>query len=150
MSETNQQRVNEDASIPVGMRPGLRQLKSAQLRVTIPDSVPPHMRPKMRELSEMYVPGEDRGHHLATALLNFVCQEADANHITLLLLACEFSMGEDDAPSLSESQLVAWYTRFGFQALQPSGDEGTLMARRVVNRHPNKLIHQAILKAMRH
>lgn len=111
--------------IPMGMRAGERQLKSASLRVSVPDSVPEHMRAAMREISNVFVPAEDRGKRLATALMNFVCQEADANRLTLILTVQPYDEGGPNA-----EQLKAWYAKFGFIDLQES-DAGTIMARKV-------------------
>jgi GNAT superfamily N-acetyltransferase len=111
--------------IPMGMRAGERQLKSASLRVSVPESIPEHMRAGTREISNLFVPAEDRGKRLATALMNFVCQEADANRLTLLLTVQPYDEGGPDAQALK-----SWYAKFGFVELQDS-DAGTIMARRV-------------------
>ena len=114
--------------IPLGMRVGRRELNSASLKIAMPQSLglPKEKLERMREVLEVYVPQLDRGRRLATALMNFVCQEADANAITLILTAAPFkdSLGPD------EQRLVVWYEKFGFTVLQqvPSG---TIMARQV-------------------
>jgi GNAT superfamily N-acetyltransferase len=114
-----------DARIPLGMRPGRRELGPASLEVALSAAVPIHMREGTREIAKLIVPVTHRRKHLATALMNLVCQEADANGKTLLLIAEPFG---EDGPNSDE--LVAWYEKFGFRALQdvPSG---TFMARRV-------------------
>src|SRR4051812_15194566 len=98
------------AGIPVGMRPGIRQLNDASLRVNLAgESLPEHMRAGVREITSLHVPPESRNKRIATALMNFVCQEADVNRITLMLTAHPM-----DDEGLSEEQLIAWYARFGF------------------------------------
>lgn len=130
-----------DGLIPKGMRPGRRELASASLVVSVSTAVPEHMRAGTREISHVFVPPADRGKRLATALMNFICQEADANRITLLLAVKPYDDGSMEsgldlgiatvtAPMPTEEQLVAWYAKFGFVELQDS-PQGTLMARRV-------------------
>lgn len=118
-----------DGSIPQGMRVGERQLNEASLRISLPTCVPPHMQPRMREISELYVPVDARNRKLATALMNFVCQEADANMFVLLLKAWSFTKNDEEPLGLDDDQLIAWYKRFGFQELimDPSGAQ--IMAR---------------------
>lgn len=107
------------------MRPGRREIGPASLEVALSVAVPMHMRSATREIAKLSVPLTHRRKHLATALLNLVCQEADANSITLLLIVEPFG---GDGPD--EEQLIAWYEKFGFQRLQdvPSG---AFMARKV-------------------
>lgn len=112
--------------IPVAMRPGRRECNQASLQVGMSDAVPEHMRAGIREITALFVPHEFRRQKLATILLNFVCQEADANRITLILTATP----EDDE-GLNQEQLVAWYQRFGFQVLPRADDAPYLMARQV-------------------
>lgn len=113
--------------IPVGMRPGKRQIASAELTVSMPDAVPEHMRDRTREITHVFVPAADRRQHLATALMNLVCQEADANGVTLILTAMPYDAGGPDA-----LELQSWYALFGFRPLQES-ETGTIMARQVSN-----------------
>jgi hypothetical protein len=115
----------EVTGIPKGMRSGLRQLNDASLRVSISQAVPPHMREGIREISHIFVPLESRRQRLATALLNLVCQEADANAMTLILTARPSD--DDGAP---ESALLTWYAKFGFSPLQESVN-GVILARQV-------------------
>jgi N-acetylglutamate synthase-like GNAT family acetyltransferase len=129
--------------IPVGMRPGVRQLNDASLKVSVPDAVPESMRSHMREITNVYVDPASRRKHLATALLNLVCQEADANKITLLLTA---HPEESDGPT--EEQLIDWYKCFGFQKLQHT-DNGWLMARRVYEKPRLVSVTQAVREAVR-
>lgn len=127
--------------IPVGMRPGKRQLNSAELTVSLSDAVPAHMRDHTREVSHVFVPVADRRQHLATALMNLVCQEADANGITLLLTAHPY---DDGGPTADELQ--NWYAQFGFRDLQDSPN-GKIMARQVHNPRQNciaRVVHQAL------
>lgn len=125
--------------IPVGMRPGQRQLASATLTVSLSEAVPTHMRARTREVSHVFVPTSDRRQHLATALVNLVCQEADANGITLLLTAQPYDTGGPGALELQN-----WYALFGFRPLQES-DAGTIMARQVAD--PGRIqraVHRAL------
>lgn len=136
------------AAIPLGMRPGRRELNEAHLIVSIPDAVPEKMRAQMREISELYVPPTSRNRKLATALMNFVCQEADANKMTLMLTASSFVNDEAEPLGLDDDQLVAWYKRFGFAELQPS-TKGLIMARQV-HRQPSHTIDRAVRLALVH
>lgn len=129
------------ARIPVGMRPGKRQLQSAELTVSLSDAVPFHMRNMTREISHIFVPACDRRQRLATALMNMVCQEADANGITLLLTAQPYDTGGPDS-----MELQSWYALFGFRALQDA-EAGTIMARQVSN--PRRVeISRAVHRAL--
>jgi len=118
-----------NGSIPQGMRVGRRELNEASLKITVPTCVPERLQPRMREISELYVPPSSRNHKLATALMNFVCQEADANMFVLLLKAWSFTKDDEEPLGLDDDQLIAWYKRFGFTELimDPSGAQ--LMAR---------------------
>jgi predicted GNAT family acetyltransferase len=127
--------------IPVGMRPGRRELASASITVSLTEAVPLAMRAGVREVSHVFVPAEDRRKHLATALMNLVCQEADANGITLILTVDPYDTG---GPSAEELQ--SWYSQFGFRDLQDSPN-GQIMARQVSNPHRNciaRLVHSAV------
>jgi predicted GNAT family acetyltransferase len=127
--------------IPVGMRPGKRELASASITVSMTDAVPERMRENVREVSHVFVPVADRRKSLATALMNIVCQEADANGITLILTVDPYDIG---GPSAEELQ--NWYVQFGFRDLQDSPN-GQIMARQVSNPHRNcvaRVIHQAM------
>jgi len=122
------ERVNE--SIPQGMRPGRRELNEARANITFSDAVPAHMREQIREVSGLYVPPAARGRRLATALMNFICQEADSNRITLLLIVDSFQTDDDEPLGPDDDQLAAWYAKFGFTKLQDS-PKGQIMVRRV-------------------
>lgn len=139
------------------MRPGGREFRDASLSVTVPKSVPEHMRPRMREISDVFVAPASRRQKLATILMNFVCQEADANQITLVLTARAYEDCEDEPlalgpadiapPRMSSAQLIEWYKRFGFQVLQEL-PEGTFMARQVIERPRIKPIAAAVSRAL--
>lgn len=116
-------------NIPVGMKPGRRELNEASVSVCLSEAVPQSMRPHVRELLNLYVPPEARHKRLATVLLNLVCQEADANGITLLLTA---RPQDDQGPS--EEKLIEWYARFGFKGLQDTPN-GLMLARQVSAPH---------------
>jgi GNAT superfamily N-acetyltransferase len=130
-----------NGAIPRGMKPGRRELGVASVMVSISDAVPEHMRARTREVSHLHVPAEYRRKHLATALMNLVCQEADANSITLLLIAQPYDEGPD------EDQLIDWYAKFGFQMLQDSV-KGTIMVRKV--RVPSDRLSRAVSLALVH
>lgn len=134
--------IREIKNIPVGMRPGVRQLNDASLKVSVPTAVPEHMRAHMREITHVYVDPASRRKHLATALLNLVCQEADANKITLLLTA---QPEEADGPTAD--QLIDWYKCFGFQKLQDTPN-GWLLARRVHEKPRLVSVAQAVREAL--
>jgi hypothetical protein len=110
------------------MRCGRRELNSASLKIAMPEGLglAPEKLEHMREILCMSVPLVDRGRRLATALLNFVCQEADANAITLILTAKKFG----DTLGPDEARLVLWYEKFGFTVLQQTPG-GMIMARQV-------------------
>lgn len=114
-----------NGQIPQGMRPGRRELWAASVMIGISQAVPQRMQAGTREVSHLHVPFAQRRKHLGTALLNLVCQEADANSITLLLIAQPYDEGGPD-----ESQLLAWYARFGFLELQDT-PKGMMMVRKV-------------------
>lgn len=119
--------------IPRGMRIGRRELNSASLTLSLPASIPEEMRSRTREISNLFVPPEDRRRRIATALLNLVCQEADANRITLILTARPYDPDDEeneDTGGPDEAALVRWYQRFGFQVLLQI-PAGTVMARQV-------------------
>jgi hypothetical protein len=93
-------------------------------------AVPEAMRPRMREIVRFFVPVDDRRKRLGTMLLNMVCQEADANGITLLLTARAVGDDGELLHGPRDAQLVAFYERFGFVQLQDT-PTGMLMARKV-------------------
>lgn len=124
------------------MRPGAREFRDASLKVSIPTCVPEHMRDRTREISDVFVKAESRGQRLATALMNFVCQEADANRVTLVLTAREYDEGGP-----AEEQLVTWYEKFGFLKLQDT-PTGTFMARQVREKPRIKPVTLAVSRAL--
>jgi GNAT superfamily N-acetyltransferase len=128
-----------NGAIPHGMRAGRRELGVASVMVNISEAVPEHMKAGTREVSHLHVPHEHRRKHLATALMNLVCQEADANSITLLLIAQPYDEGGPD-----EDQLAEWYAKFGFMELQDTV-KGVMMVRKV--HVPNRIaeaVHRAV------
>lgn len=130
-----------NGSIPRGMRPGRRELGVASVLVSISEAVPAHMKAGTREVSHLHVPVPHRRKHLGTALMNLICQEADANSITLLLTAHPEEEGGPD-----EDQLIAWYALFGFTELQDTVN-GVMMVRRV---HVPNRVAQAVHGALVH
>jgi hypothetical protein len=89
---------------------------------------------------------------MATALMNFVCQEADANKITLVLTAQRVedaggaSVSGADPAAPNTAQLISWYEKFGFQKLQDT-PSGTFMARQVHEKPRIKPVTLAVAKA---
>jgi GNAT superfamily N-acetyltransferase len=140
----------EITNVPVGMRPGRRELNDCSLQVSLSQAVPEHMRERVREISHLFTKPEARGQRLATALLNFVCQEADANGMTLILTARPSD--DDGAP---EDVLLKWYAKFGFRQLQDS-ENGIILGRQVHEKprlvQPNVVgasVREAIMTAQR-
>jgi GNAT superfamily N-acetyltransferase len=140
--------------IPKGMRPGRREFRDASLTVAIPTCVPEHMRERTREITHLFVAPESRRQKLATVLMNLVCQEADANQMTLVLTAHEYdepAMHDDEktaaVPPPDEVKLVDWYQRFGFIVLQVT-PAGTFMARQVRERPRVKPVTLAVARAL--
>lgn len=136
------------------MRPGRREFKAASLTVAIPVGLPEHMRAQTRELTHVFVEPDSRRQHLATALMNFVCQEADACGMTLVLTAHDYdepAMHDDESTAAiatpDEDQLVAWYEKFGFKKLQDT-PKGAFMARQVRERPRIKPIALAVNRAL--
>lgn len=100
------------------MDAGLRQHKSASLRIAIAEGLPESMRPLTREVVDVRSENPNKGH--ARALLHEVCTEADNYWVTLLVQVHAFDDG------MSDEQLVKFYSRFGFEQIQV---EPILMAR---------------------
>lgn len=97
---------------------GLREHRSASLRIAIADGLPERMRKLTREVLSVRSTNPRKGH--ATALMHEVCNEADKWWITLIVQPSKFDDGMDDA------KLVPFYSRFGFVVFQ---NEPCLMAR---------------------
>lgn len=103
------------------MKLGARKFGAATCKLGRTVQVPAHMREQIVELSALHVPIEQRREGFATALLTEICKEADAAGKLLLLHVKPFSDGV-----MSASQLATFYSRFGFQDIQP---DPRLMAR---------------------
>lgn len=140
------------------MRPGRREFQSASLDVTVPKQLPEHMREGTREISSVFVDPTARRQRMATVLMNFVCQEADANRITLVLTARAYEDGDDPlelnqldvpAPRMTSPQLIEWYKLFGFIVVQEL-PQGAFMARRITERPRIKPVALAIAHALPH
>jgi GNAT superfamily N-acetyltransferase len=135
------------------MRPGAREFRKASLTVSMSTAVPEHMRERVREITHVFVPHAHRSQRMATALMNFVCQEADANKITLLLTAHRVedaggaSVSGNDAAEPNTAQLIAWYEKFGFKTLQDT-PTGTFMARQVHEKPRIKPVTLAVSRAL--
>lgn len=93
------------------MNEGTRKHESATLKVAIPTSVPLKLRDGMRELIAVHTPDEDRRKGYASKLLKAVVEEADLAGIVLMLTV------RDDG-DMNSQQLMAWYTKYGFKAIQ--------------------------------
>lgn len=124
------------------MRSGVREFRDASLTVSVPTTIPEHMRAGTREISHVFVKAGSRGQRLATALMNFICQEADANRMTLILVAREYDEGGPD-----EAKLITWYEKFGFKKLDDT-PTGTFMARQVREKSRLHLIKHGVSKAL--
>lgn len=73
------------------------------------------MRSKTRELTSLDVPVNLRNQGMGTRLMINVCDEADANGVTLIL----FPKPYGDVPSMSKYELEEWYaSKFGFHTIQ--------------------------------
>jgi len=108
------------------MEAGLRTYKQATLRIAIPTSLPEHMQAHMREIMSVHSANPRKGQ--ATALMYQVCQEADDDLKTLILVVEPF--GDE----MTTEQLTKWYKKFGFNILQE--EPKLMMARQVV---PNRI-----------
>lgn len=134
-------RVREIKAIPTTMRCGVRELTRsgsyvARLEVAMSEAVPESMRAHTREIIGFYVARGNRGQRWGAALMNMVCQEADANCMTLLLTA----RPSDGDLGPSQAKLMEFYQRFGFFVLQET-PSGPLMARQVVPRPKILQVH---------
>lgn len=94
------------------MRNGKRVHGSASARVRYSQLADATVRGRLREITHMQsaVPGQ--GH--ASALLDSICAEADADGITLVVHVAPF--GDCRMTAL---ELGRWYARKGFKAIQP-------------------------------
>ena len=95
---------------------------AASCRVRKSLAFPAHIRDGIREVTKVHVPLHERRKGYADELLRQVCAEADKERIILALWPEPFGGGE-----MTREQLVAWYARHGFEAIQP---EPVLMARK--------------------
>lgn len=106
----------------MGMKNGIRQYGAASLTISFCAGLPDKMKLDVREVSHVECLMALRGRGDATRLMQEVCREADASDIILVLSVKPFG----EHPPLDETQLEAWYTRFGFSRIQ---HEPVLMAR---------------------
>lgn len=79
-------------------------------------AVPKEMRNGIRELRNLRTKPNEQRKGYASALMNYVCYEADKNRMVLLL-------------TVTDKALVAFYKRFGFQKLPSDDLSPILMAR---------------------
>jgi len=101
------------------MNQGLRQHKSASLRIAMPESLPEDMRDGVSEIVGVSSGNQRKGH--ATALLHKVCKEADRDRQVLMLRVESYDDG------MSNDQLISWYGKIGFAVIQR--EPAVLMAR---------------------
>lgn len=92
------------------MTPGLREHRSASLRISNADCLPEDMREFVREILSVQSTNPRKGH--ATALLWEVCCEADKWWIMLMVQPRKFADGMPD------DKLLPWYGKFGFVKIQ--------------------------------
>lgn len=98
------------------MKIGIRHYENASCKVSICTAIPNQLRTKTREITSVDVPENLRKQGMATELLRNICDEADANEITLLLFVKPFGEGE----KMTADQLADWYqNKFGFMVIQP-------------------------------
>jgi N-acetylglutamate synthase-like GNAT family acetyltransferase len=90
------------------------QLGPATCRVRRSLAIPAHMRDGVREITKLRVPAEARKQGWASSLLGKITAEADRKGIVLVLWPMPF----DDGP-LDQAQLIAWYSKHGFEQIQP-------------------------------
>jgi GNAT superfamily N-acetyltransferase len=102
-----------------GMR-GNRNHGGAALKLSYCTAVPPNMRGGIREITNIYTLESKRGQGDASRLLKEVCDEADKERMVLVIMPEPFDKG------LNELELIQWYARHGFIAIQ---NNPTLMAR---------------------
>lgn len=95
---------------------GVRTCGAASLVLRVPSFLGLKGRRRMREVYRLETQSEQRGHGHATALLENVGREADANGMLLVLIA-------------ETAELEQFYKRRGFETLQ---ENPTIM-----NRKPN-------------
>jgi len=101
------------------MIPGIRQHKSASLRIAMPTGLPEGMREGISEIIAVHSGNQRKGH--ATALLSRVCKEADRLHQVLMLRVEAYDDG------IGNEQLLKWYGTHGFRVVQ--NEPVVLMAR---------------------
>ena len=92
------------------MTPGLRQFKSASLRVAIPTGLPDDMQDGIREILDVQSGNQHKGH--ATCLLRALCDEADADSAVLMLHVKQYDDG------MGTDQLQKFYGTHGFVVVQ--------------------------------
>jgi GNAT superfamily N-acetyltransferase len=92
------------------MIPGIRQHKSASLRIALPAGLPEDMREGISEIISVHSGNQRKGH--ASALLSNVCKEADKLHQVLFLRVEAYDDG------IGNEQLLKWYGTHGFKIVQ--------------------------------
>lgn len=103
------------------MNPGLRDYKTATLRIAIAEGLPVEMWEPTREIVALHSTNPRKGH--ATLLMHSVCAEADKEGILLILQPQKFDDGMPD------EKLEKWYEKFSFAVIQR--EPVVLMARQV-------------------
>ena len=105
------------------MKLGQRTNGAASLTLSHSTALPSRLR-EVVEVSQVSTDPESRRQYLATGLLREVCNEADREHVVLMLLP----EGED--------WLQCWYERFGFIRIQ---ENPVLMARKPMGKENGRV-----------
>jgi len=87
------------------MKTGTRKLGPSTVHVGYTQIVSAHLRGKVRELTAFHTEAEMRGQGYGKALMRDICDEADHERITLMLIA-------------DSMDLAFWYAGSGFVLLQ--------------------------------
>lgn len=95
------------------MRYGKRQYGGATLEVGVATALPLHMRKGIAMISKVFTDPACRRQGHAQKLLTIVAAEADL-HRKLLLL----KVGDGDADAATKQNLLSWYEKNGFAAIQ--------------------------------
>lgn len=95
------------------MRYGKRQYGGATLEVGVATALPLPMRKGIAMISKVFTAPECRRQGHAQRLLSMVAAEADLNRQLLLL-----KVGDGDEDAATKQQLLSWYEKNGFAAIQ--------------------------------
>jgi GNAT superfamily N-acetyltransferase len=106
------------------MKIGWRRHGAAKLFLRRTTAFPKSLVPYLMEVRGVETPLQHQRQGLATMLLQSVCAEADRTGTVLVLWPAPWGVNE----SMTQQQLMDWYAKFGFEAIQPNP---VLMARPV-------------------